>query len=137
MLPHSFLAAGRSVVDNSFQHAEIAEADRLPEHLLCREDGRDRASQRHPGDVQTDEAASLDAFADLNVDGAGTLDWEVERVMTETRKRWLLTGCGLVRREFRLYRRSSIWYKSYTNAFSLRSAQEPAIERKPATRHWI
>lgn len=94
MLPHSFLAAGRSVVDNSFRHAEIAEADRHPVHLLCREDGRDRASQRHPGDVQTDEAASLDAFADLNVDGTGTLDWELERAMTELRKRELLARAG-------------------------------------------
>jgi hypothetical protein len=54
--------------------------------------GRSCASQRHPGDVQADEAASLDAFADLHVDGACALDWEVERVMTEMRKRGLLAG---------------------------------------------
>jgi uridine kinase len=32
--------------------------------------------------------------ADLVVDGSGSLDWKVERVMTEMRKRGLLTGAG-------------------------------------------
>lgn len=32
------------------------------------------------------------AYADLVVDGTGALDWKVERVMTEMRKRGLLTG---------------------------------------------
>ncbi len=31
-------------------------------------------------------------YADLTVDGTGALDWKVERVMTEMRKRGLLTG---------------------------------------------
>lgn len=34
------------------------------------------------------------ARADLVVDGTGALDWKVERVMTEMRKRGLLTGAG-------------------------------------------
>jgi uridine kinase len=34
------------------------------------------------------------ANADLVVDGAGALDWKVERVMTEMRKRGLLTGAS-------------------------------------------
>ena len=34
------------------------------------------------------------ANADLIVDGTGALDWKVERVMTEMRKRGLLTGAG-------------------------------------------
>lgn len=34
------------------------------------------------------------ANADLVVDGSGALDWKVERVMTEMRKRGLLTGAG-------------------------------------------
>ena len=34
------------------------------------------------------------ANADLVVDGTGALDWKVERVMTEMRKRGLLTGVG-------------------------------------------
>jgi uridine kinase len=34
------------------------------------------------------------ARADLVVDGADALDWKVERVMTEMRKRGLLTGAG-------------------------------------------
>ncbi len=32
------------------------------------------------------------ANADLVVDGSGALDWKVERVMAEMRKRGLLTG---------------------------------------------
>jgi uridine kinase len=32
--------------------------------------------------------------ADLVVDGSGSLDWKVERLMTEMRKRGLLTGAG-------------------------------------------
>jgi hypothetical protein len=32
--------------------------------------------------------------ADLVVDGSGALDWKVERVLTEMRKRGLLTGAG-------------------------------------------
>ena len=32
--------------------------------------------------------------ADLIVDGTGALDWKVERVMTEMRKRGLLTGAA-------------------------------------------
>jgi len=32
--------------------------------------------------------------ADLVVDGAGALDWKVERVMTEMRRRGLLAGAG-------------------------------------------
>ena len=34
------------------------------------------------------------ANADLIVDGTGALDWKVERVMTEMRKRGLLARCG-------------------------------------------
>lgn len=34
------------------------------------------------------------AHADLIVDGTGALDWKVERVMTELRKRGLLAGVG-------------------------------------------
>ncbi len=34
------------------------------------------------------------AHADLIVDGTGALDWKVERVMTELRKRGLLTGAA-------------------------------------------
>jgi uridine kinase len=34
------------------------------------------------------------ANADLVVDGTGALDWKVERVMTEMRKRGLLTGAA-------------------------------------------
>jgi uridine kinase len=34
------------------------------------------------------------ANADLIVEGAGSLDWKVERVITEMRKRGLLTGTG-------------------------------------------
>jgi hypothetical protein len=40
------------------------------------------------------KAANFDALADLHVDGAGALDWKVERVMTELRKRGLLAGAG-------------------------------------------
>jgi hypothetical protein len=32
--------------------------------------------------------------ADLVVDGSGALDWKVERVRSEMRKRGLLTGAG-------------------------------------------
>lgn len=45
-----------------------AGADRLPEYLLCPEDGHSHESQRHPAVLETDEAASLDALADLHVD---------------------------------------------------------------------
>ncbi len=34
------------------------------------------------------------ANADLVIDGTGALDWKVERVMTEMRKRGLLTGAS-------------------------------------------
>jgi uridine kinase len=34
------------------------------------------------------------AHADLAIDGAGALDWKVERVMTELRERGLLAGAG-------------------------------------------
>jgi hypothetical protein len=56
--------------------------------------GRSHASQRHPAVLETDEAASLDALADLHVEGTCALDWKVERVMTEMRKRGLLSGAA-------------------------------------------